>query len=314
MDKVPMSNGIASISIGVADMRAVTELWVEQLGLEVIARRRGADPELGHLWNLPADEFADQLLLATPGAAMGHLHFVQFCKPGKAVRAGAAAIDLGAKNLDINCTAMPDRVAALQAAGCRFRSAIGEYEVDGLRAREVQLPAHDGLNIVLIEILNGGFEVAYSHQGFAAVTSFVVIVVDTAAESLFYRDVFALQEIMHHRISGPGIEQAAGLPAGTVLDMRLLGDPDNLFGRIELISYEDWPGADRFQLAVPPATGILGCSIQVSSISAIRNRAAQHAIAVSSASTVDLLTGSGRYATLHSPAGLRIELFEAMRR
>ncbi len=216
----PLSAGIAYVSIGVQDMRAVTELWVELLGLEVAAVSAGPDPELGKLWNLPAEQFTGQMVLRTPGADGGYLHFVQFANPGEAVRAGAATTDRGAKNIDINCVGMPALVARLRAAGYQPRSEIAEYEVDAVRVREVQLAVHDGLNLVLIEVLSAGFEVDLTAAGTAGLTSFVVIVDDTAAEAAFYQQLFGMADIMHHRIAGPEIESAAGLPPGTVLDMR----------------------------------------------------------------------------------------------
>jgi len=305
-----MADGIAHISIGVAELQPALDFWVGQIGMDVVARRSGADPELGRLWGIPAGQFVDQLLLATPGATTGQLHLVQFREPGPAVRAGAAATDLGAKNLDVNCTGLPDRVAMLQKQGHRFRSPIGEYTVDAIQAREVQLPGHDCLNIVFIEILSKGFEVRYSPQGFAAVTSFVVIVPDTKAEANFYRDIFEFDELMHHRIAGPGIEAAAGLPVGTTLDMRLLGKPDQLFGRMELISYEGVSGEDRFQRAVPPATGILRCGIRVSSVTAIDQRMG-HAPAAGFPVAATIF-GHVRILPVQSPAGLVIDVLEVV--
>ena len=55
-----MISRIAYVSIGVTSMATALELWVEQLGLQVIARRDGPDPQLGQLWELPADQFVCQ--------------------------------------------------------------------------------------------------------------------------------------------------------------------------------------------------------------------------------------------------------------
>ncbi len=115
-----------------------------------------------------------------------------------------------------------------------------EYEVGGIRAREVQMPAHDETNIVLIEILSGGYEMKYSPAGYAALTSFVVIVPSTKIEASFYADLFDLDELMHHRITGPEIEKAVGLPSGTALDMRLMGREGNFFGRSSLSNTRVW--------------------------------------------------------------------------
>ncbi|HJP05347.1 MAG: hypothetical protein CL799_01970 [Chromatiales bacterium] len=305
-----MPIGISYVSIGVADMASAEKLWVKALGLEIVDRRQGPDPELGKLWGLPADQFANQVLLRTPGAETGQLHFVQFREPDEPVRKGAAPTDLGAKNIDVNCTDMPELAEKLRGAGYSFRSDIAEYEVGGIHAREVQMPGHDEVNIVFIEILSQGFEVNYSPQGFAALTSFVVIVPGTLIESRFYQDVFGYDEIMHHRITGPGIEEAAGLPKGTALDMRLCGSEDNLFGRMELIEYEGLLGENRFRRAVPPATGILRCGFIVESLDDVVTRASGMSIDVKHSGDVDAIFGNGAMALLNSPAGLQIEVLQ----
>jgi len=303
---------IAYVSVGVQDMDAVRRLWVDELGLDIIARREGKDPELGRLWNLPAEQFVDQLLLGTPGAASGRLHFVQFRNSDGAVRSNAASTDLGAKNLDANCTDMPERVDQLRTAGFAFRSAIGEYEIDGIQAREVQMPAHDDVNVVLIEVLSGGFDVNYTDKGFAALTSFVVIVSDVDLEVDFYQRLLGMQDILSHKLSGPAIEMAAGLPSGTVLDLHLLGAPDNLFGRMELIQYVGVDGDNRFERAVPPATGILRCGFVVDSADDILLRLNQLGTCVQQEIHVDAIYGKGRIVEFSSPAGLMLEVMEEL--
>lgn len=310
MRDIISAGGISHVSIGVADIGVVQTFWVEQLGLEVVARRQGPDAALGRLWQLPADQFMDQLLVRTPGARTGRLHFVQFRKPEEAVRKDAAPTDLGAKNLDVNCTGMHEHVAVLREAGYSFRSEIVEYEMDGVHAREIQMPGHDDINIVFIEVLSVGFEVNYSPKGFAALTSFVVIVPDTRVESRFYQDVFGLDEIMHHRITGPEIERAVGLPAGSALDMRLLGKQDNMFGRMELIEYVGISGEDRFRRARPPATGILRCVYSVASLDEFVVRARGAGVQTTERRPVDAIFGAGQIVALNSPAGLTIEVMQ----
>ena len=305
-----LPSNIAWVSVGVADMDAARALWVDQLGLDVIGRRLGPDDALGRMWDMPADRFEEQLLLTTPGAETGLLHFVQFVTPAEAVRKDAAPTDLGAKNLDVNCTDMPALVERLRGAGYSFRSAIGQYEIDGIQAREVQMPAHDDINVVLIEVLTEGFEVGYTARGYAALTSFVVIVPDAGREARFYKNLFGMQEILCHRFSGAAIEMAAGLPPGTVLDLHLLGEQDNLFGRMELIEYVGVHGDDRFARARPPATGILSCGFRVASIDEFAGKAEEMSIAVSRRITADTLFADGEVAQLVSPAGLQIYVHE----
>jgi hypothetical protein len=112
-----------------------------------------------------------------------------------------------------------------------------------------------------------------SPAGYGGVTSFVVIVPDTRVEAAFYRDIFDLDEIMHHRITGPAIEKAVGLPTGAALDMRLMGREAHIFGRMELIAYDSLKGTDRFALARAPALGTLHCGFAVESMQQILGRA-----------------------------------------
>jgi catechol 2,3-dioxygenase-like lactoylglutathione lyase family enzyme len=309
-----MVDAIAHVTVGVADLRPALDLWVERFGLEVVARRDGPDPDLAQLWDLSADAIVEQVLLRTPGAKTGGLHFVRFRQPHAPVRAGAAVTDLGPKNIDVNCVDMPVRYTELSAAGCKFRSAVTEYEIEGIHAREVQMPSHDDINVVLIEVLSGGFEMALSPTGYAAMTSFVVIVPDTIIEAGFYTELFGLDELMHHRISGPGIEQAVGLPEGSVLDMRLIGRENKFFGRLEIIEYEGQRGKDRFVLTPPPALGILRCAFSVQSLTQFQDRAEALGVPLSATGQVDTIFGAGPMCTGASPAGLRIDIFEHGRR
>jgi catechol 2,3-dioxygenase-like lactoylglutathione lyase family enzyme len=305
-----MISRIAYVSIGVTCMATALELWVEQLGLQVIARRDGPDPQLGQLWELPTDQIVCQVLLSTPGAVSGRIHLVQFREPAEPVRKGAVPTDLGAKNIDVNCTDMPMLIERLREAGYSFRSAMAEYEIDGIKAREVQMPIHDDINLVLIEVLSKGFEVGYSAKGYAALTSFVVIVPDVAREVDFYKQLFAMTDILSHKLSGPAIEMAAGLPPGTVLDLHLLGEPDNLFGRMELIEYVGVKGANCFERAVVPATGILSCGFMVESLDDFISDAVKLNVTINRKNKKKLLFGSGEVAALVSPAGLKIWLHQ----
>ena len=305
-----MVDAISQVTVGVADLKPVFDLWIDRFGLETVVRRTGPDPGLARLWGIEATNIADQLLIRTPGAETGWLHFVQFDKPDVPARRGAAATDLGPKNIDVNCRDMPVRHAELRAAGHSFRSPIVEYELDGIRAREVQMPGHDDINVVLIEVLSKGFEINFSPRGCGAVTSFVVVVPDTRLEGDFYRKVFGFDELMLHRLTGPEIEEMIGLPTGSALEMRLMGHKKEIFGRMELIRYEGIEGRDRFVLAKPPALGILHCGIAVDSVGDTVRRARDSGFDVAVFDGMDTVFGVGRMAVLQSPAGLRIEVCE----
>ena len=303
-----MTDAIKQITIGVADLDDALKLWRGRFGLDVIARQAGPDTGLGILWDVPADQIADQALVRTPGAGTGWLHLVQFDRPDPPVRRGASTTDLGPKSLDVHCRDMPARYAELELDGYRFRAPISEYEVGDLRAREAQMPAHDDTNVVLIEVF--GWDIRLSDSGYGGVTSFVVIVPDAEVEGAFYTELFDLDELMHHRITGPAIEQAVGLPKGSTLIMRLLGRETEMFGRMELVQYEGLAGTDRFPLAKAPALGTLHCRFQVDSVEAFVERAGRAGAAVRHYGSIQTISGSGRAAAVDSPAGLRVEVFE----
>jgi hypothetical protein len=126
----------------------------------------------------------------------------------------------------------------------------------------------------------------------------------------FYERLFGMQNILSHKLSGKAIEDAAGLPSGTVLDLHILGEPQNLFGRMELIEYVGVCGTDLFAAAIPPATGILGCGFEVESLDAFRNNAVADGIIVRNMPESDLLFGRGYLQELSSPAGLAIQILE----
>ena len=303
-----MTDAIKHITVGVADLDDALKLWTGRFGLDLIVRQPGPDPGLGILWDLPADRILDQALVQTPGTETGWLHLVQFDQPDPPVRRGAATIDLVPKSLDVHCRDMPARYAELESDGYRFRAPISEYDVDDLHALEAQMPAHDDTNVVLIEVL--GWDVRLSDSGYGAVTSFVVVVPDAEVEGAFYTELFDLDELMHHRITGPAIEQAVGLPKGSTLIMRLMGREAEIFGRMELVQYEGLAGTDRFPLAKAPALGTLHCRFQVDSLEAFVERAGQAGAAVRHYGLIQTIFGSGHAAAVYSPAGLRVEVFE----
>ncbi|MGI9290858.1 MAG: hypothetical protein ACR2QG_06240, partial [Gammaproteobacteria bacterium] len=117
---MPAPVNIGWVTVTVADMAVVRSLWIDHFGLEIKAERQGADKPLAELWGIPPEQISAQLLLGTPGAATGLLHFVELNNPAESVRAGAATTDLGAKNLDVNCIGMPALVDQLVRAGHSF--------------------------------------------------------------------------------------------------------------------------------------------------------------------------------------------------
>lgn len=302
-----------SVTIGVADLDEALTLWQGALGFELRAQREGADAQLETLWGLPGLGINRQALLATPGADTGMLHFVEFAQPGPAVREGANAFDEVPKNLDIYVHDMARRLDDLRQAGYRFRNdEFSEVTApDGTVFREMHMPSHDALNIVLLEVI--GKSLPFNPLGFAGVGPLIVSVPDAAGEAAFYRETMEFSLLSHNFLHGPEIERMVGLPAGAALDVSIWGDAAAPFGQVEVIDYQGVEGRNLYPLTVPPQRGILHVTYAVTDLRAFAQRLQQAGIEHTVPVDSDVLPGRGRFLRFRSPAGLNLEAFQPAR-
>ncbi len=297
------------VTVGVADLPAAERLWTELFGLEVVAQREGPDPELARLWQLEPDAIRRQALIATPGAAAGRLHLIEWTCPGAAVREGAEVYDRLPKNLDLYTRDLPARYEALKRRGVSFKSPWLEMPgPPGLTFREVHLPGHDQINFVLLEVIGEGYDTPLSPAGFAGVGPLVTIVPDVAAEMRFYTEVLGMDITLELLLTGPDIERTVGLPPGAGLDLRVVGDPAEPLGRLEGIEYQQVAGESLYPRARPPAVGILHANYQVDDLDVLLRRLGQAGVACEDHGDIATLAGSGQVISFHSPAGLRLEV------
>ena len=244
------------VTLGVGDLDAALDLWETRFGF-----RRREDwlnrQALADRWSLEASRVANQALLGAPGTEHGWVRLVQFHDPDPVIRERARPWDRCAKNLDIRVDNLPARLPILEAAGCHFLN--DDYsEVtapNGTRFREMHLHAHDGINIVLLEVLDD--PLPFSEQGFTGVSTLVTPVADLVAEKDFYTHRFGLDTHFHHTLEGEEVTRMIGLPDGARLDLCVLGEPGVRTGQMELIRYRGVHGQDLFPRARPPARGIL---------------------------------------------------------
>jgi len=298
------------VTVSVADLDEALDLWSGHFGLEIVARRDGDDADLARYWSLAPQEIHRQALLATPQASTGMIHLVEFDQPDSAVRDGAEVFDLCPKNLDIYVRDMPVRIDELKQAGMTFRNeTFSEVTApDGTRFREIHLPAHDAINIVLLEVL--GKEMAFTPQGYAGVGPVITIVDDALSERAFYANVMGLDVLNDNILDGPEIEAMIGLPKGAALDVSIWGGEGESLGQVEVIDYRGIEGKDLFPLATPKHRGILQITYKTRDLQGFTeslDAAGHHWTEVG---RFDLMPGAGRYIRLQSPAGLVIDVFQ----
>lgn len=245
-----------SVTVGVADMDKALALWSGQFGF-VEQTDWLNTRQLARRWKLDPNEVHAVRMLAAPGTRHGWVRLVAFARPGTAVRNGARAWDRCAKNLDIHVDDLAARLPALAVAGHAIHDTDPEWVIapNGMRFRETHLPAHDGVNLVLLELAETTR--AFSTAGYSGVTTVVSIVSELEAEEVFYQSRLSLQTSFKHRLAGPEVTRMIGLPDGASLDLCLLEEPGMAHGQVELVRYNGVVGDNRFGLATPPATGLL---------------------------------------------------------
>jgi catechol 2,3-dioxygenase-like lactoylglutathione lyase family enzyme len=309
-DQRTSGEGVMShVTVGVADLATALELWVETLGFEVRSRRSGPDEGLARLWDLHPQEITDQAIVETAGAGGGRLHLVEFASPGEPVRRGAANFDLCPKNLDLYTRDLPRRVAELRELGHSFKSEWVEFEVEDLVIREIHMPSHDDINVVLLELLERSYP--FSAKGYAGLGALVTVVPDAEEETRFYREVLELELKSQNLLAGEEIERMIGLPSGAALDVRILGEAESSFGQIEIVEYRGVEGRDLYPRARPPARGILMAGYEVEDLEPLRQSARAANIQVKDLGRIETLTGSGSALLARSPAGLLIRFLES---
>lgn len=306
----PTSNprAIAYALLSVGDFDAAIDLWEGRFGMQCQVRRSGVDPGLSRLLGIGSEDILEQALLVTPGLTQSGIHLVRFREPGPAVRAGAASTDLVPKSVDIAVRDIFDRYAELEAAGFRFRSKVGRFETDGIVVHEVHLPGPDEVNLVFLEELGNPAHV--SAKGYGVAPQIIAISPDNRREKAFFETVLALEETSYHRFGGPEVERTIGLPPGACLDVRIFGDAAFPFGRLEIVQYEGVRSANLYPRAVAPARGLLGVSFIVPQLAEIAVRARAFGAPFIEHGEQTTIFGRQGCATVHSPAGLRIDLIE----
>ena len=307
------ADGLSSFSfttVGVANLDTALALWETEFGFEIAGRRDGPDAALARRWNISPNDIARQAVVRTPDIDVGMLHLVEFFDPDPPVREGALAYDLCPKNLDVYTDDLPQKIAALRERGRQFSNPdYSEVTApNGMTFREIHMPSHDRVNVVLLQIL--GQSLPMSARGVSGIGMLITIVPDAEAEKAFYRDTIGLDLLSDNLLKGPEIEKMVGLPAGSALDVSIWGRADSEFGRIEIIEYQGVEGNDLYPRAKPKSLGILRVGYLTNDLQAIKRTLADQAIDFESFEAAGTLVSDGAMLSFASPAGMMIEVHQ----
>ena len=272
--------------------------------------KEGEDAELSRLWDLANNDIARQALVGTPGESTGLIHLVEFNNPNPPVRQGAQVFDECPKNLDIYVHDMPTRHPELLAAGKTFRTeTYSEVTApNGITFREIHMPSHDDINVVLLEI--PGEELPFTQKGFAGVGPLITIVADAATEQAFFRDVMGLAILSNNILDGPEIEKMIGLPPGAALDVSIWGEEGAPLGQVEIIDYRGVQGTSLYPRARPKSLGILHIKYAVRDLSQLQGLLEVNELSWVPHGQVETVLGVAETISFITPAGLRIEAYE----
>lgn len=293
------------ITLGVRSLEAASHFWTDMIGFNTEHHRTGPDPLLAELWGLQAEDISAQAILRQSTKLPG-LHLVEFTNPEPPVRRDAPVVSRLPKNIDIYTRDLPATFGHLSSLGYRFRSNWSETESHGIRFREVHMAGHDDTNIVFLQILDE--EMDWTPQGFAGVGALVCTVDDANQEAEFHQSLLGLDMIMNNRLAGPEIESLIGLPKGSGLQVRLLGDENDWMGRLEIIEYENLPGENRYPRAVPPALGCLHVNYLTDNPELVTGFLSKNNIPFERHHDVSLIYGKGDLLRLQAPGGLFLEI------
>ena len=300
----------SSVTISVSNLDEALALWSGIFGFETRAESSGPDDGMAQGWGIKGNEIRRQALLTSPSADTGMMHFVEFDQPGPAVREGAQVFDRVPKNLDIYVRDIGDRVSELRAAGWEFNTDTYSDVTapDGTRFREIHMRGHDGINIVLLELLD--VEMTFTAEGYAGVGPLITIVGDATAEREFVAGVLGLALLHDNVLSGPEIEKMIGLPPGAALDVSIWGTADDPLGELELIDYRGVEGNDLYPRTIPKHTGVLHITYTVNNLAEFTARLDEAGIPWETLGQRKTLSATGKFVRLQSPGGLRIEVVE----
>lgn len=321
MTEEPLIEGVTAAILGVSDRQAHLDLYCGQLGFDVIAEGVIDRTTAAGLWG---DGLADLpvTVLAAAGAESGRIALVTVAPDG-AVPEHPHTADIGLAGIDVYTRDIQATYRDLVAAGHRWLTPPATYDVP-LGERSVTVTegfclAPDGTDLVFVEPASPRGTAAWEadpDRRYTELTSVVCHVPDADREVAFWgTSGLGLGVWYDVTFSSPGLERMTGLPPGSRLRLAFLAGATT--ARIEVTSVLGaLAGIDRRPSQRPGRSlGHSGWIARSRDLDAALDRAAtlgarRLTIPVP---THDPLLGTGRAASMDTPNGIPVTLYEPAR-
>jgi len=279
----PSGSPLYAATIGVEDLARSIAFYRDEMGFDVLDRRRMAGPAFEAHWRLPRGATGDVAVLADRGCEAGRLVLVQFDgEERQVVRNIAGQRFFGLVNLNFYSDDILAHTARLEARGCRAWSEPVVHEMGATVGEpiEVMLDGPDSVILNLIQLQardpqarirrtmawiadSGG----YNRCGTTPVATSQHCVSDYARAMAFNMKVMGMSVRNDVELAGAMMERFMQYPPGArTRDTYLQGT--HIFGKIAINHPLNFACVDLVPRAVAPNIGYLAQSFRVPDLGA----------------------------------------------
>lgn len=314
-------SGFTEVVVSVLDIDYFEELFCSMGGWE--RRHRGAvAPEQLRAWQLPEHIQAEESLIGNINEYTGQMRLVQFTSDDEFIQAhmrpDAQCWDTGGiQSLSIRVPDLKKTHRELHALGWQATSAPSIYRFSELATAQWVPRGPNGMNCSFVERISPPLTGWPHLKKFSRIFNSSQIVRDISVSRKFYEDVLCFKKYAEH--VGPMAEPGPnplGLPYNmantTSHSMRILHPDAICDGSVEILSFEDFKGADFSDQTHFPNMGTGALRFPVTNIGALFDHVQQHNPTVISPLTNIPIApyGDCQNFTICSPDGAWLEFYE----
>jgi catechol 2,3-dioxygenase-like lactoylglutathione lyase family enzyme len=316
---VTLIDGVTAALVGVSDRRAHIDLYCGRLGFDVVDEGVIGAAAACALWGDGLPDLA-VTVLAAAGAPTGRIALVNVGDSDVAPAVHPHTTDIGLAGIDLYTRDIGATHRDLVSAGYLWVAPPATYDVP-LGERQVTVTegicqAPDGTDLVFVQPANPRGTVAWAadpHRAYTELTSVVCHVSDVDSEISFWGPSGLGLDLWYDvTFSAPGLDRMANLPLGSRLRLAFLVGATT--ARIEVTSVLDGAaGKDRRPLQRPGRSlGHSGWIVRTRDLdTALAQAVARGARRIAGpVPTDDPLLGTGRAASMDSPGGIPVTLYQ----